>query len=90
VIQRARPRFDRVLLDTGAGISDVVLYTISLADEVLIIGATPDPTSVTDAYATIKVLASAQPLRPTKLLVTGGACDRCGRGHATWRLSCRE
>ena len=37
VIQRVRPRFDRVLLDTGAGISDVVLYTISLADEVLIV-----------------------------------------------------
>jgi flagellar biosynthesis protein FlhG len=55
VIQRVRPRFDRVLLDTGAGISDVVLYTVSLADEVLIV-ATPEPTSLTDAYATIKVL----------------------------------
>src|SRR5262245_37859690 len=41
VIQRVRPRFDRVLLDTGAGISDVVLYTVSLADEVLLV-ATPE------------------------------------------------
>ena len=40
VIDRVRPRFDRVLLDTGAGISDVVLYTVSLADEVLVV-ATP-------------------------------------------------
>jgi flagellar biosynthesis protein FlhG len=68
VIQRVRPRFDRVLLDTGAGISDVVLYTVSLADEVLVV-ATPEPTSLTDAYATIKVLATTQPRRPMQLLI---------------------
>jgi flagellar biosynthesis protein FlhG len=68
VVDQVRPRFDRVLLDTGAGISDVVLYTVSLADEVLVV-ATPEPTSLTDAYATIKVLATSQPARPTLLLV---------------------
>src|SRR5262245_66610457 len=68
VMLHVRPRFDRVLLDTGAGISDVVLYTISLADEVLIV-ATPEPTSLTDAYATIKVLATTQPRRLIRLLV---------------------
>jgi flagellar biosynthesis protein FlhG len=68
VIVRVRPRFDRVLLDTGAGISDVVLYTVSLADEVLIV-TTPEPTSLTDAYATIKVLATTQPRRLIRLLV---------------------
>jgi flagellar biosynthesis protein FlhG len=57
-----------VLLDTGAGISDVVLFTISLADEVLVV-ATPEPTSLTDAYATVKVLASTQAVRPMRLLV---------------------
>src|SRR6478752_881041 len=30
VVQEMVPRFDRILLDTGAGISDVVLYTVSL------------------------------------------------------------
>ena len=68
VIAQVRPRFDHVLLDTGAGISDVVLFTVSLADEVLIV-ATPEPTSLTDAYATIKVLASTQAARPVRLLV---------------------
>ena len=68
VIAQVRPRFDQVLLDTGAGISDVVLFTVSLADEVLIV-ATPEPTSLTDAYATIKVLASTQAHRPMRLLV---------------------
>jgi len=59
IIERVAPRFDRILLDTGAGISDVVLYTVSLADQILVVG-TPEPTSMTDAYATIKVLATQQ------------------------------
>lgn len=62
------PRFDHVLLDTGAGISDVVLYTVSLADEVLLV-TTPEPTSMTDAYATIKVLAATQSRRRIGLVV---------------------
>jgi flagellar biosynthesis protein FlhG len=68
VIAKVRPRFDRILLDTGAGISDVVLYTVSLADEVLVV-ATPEPTSLTDAYATIKVLATTQGRRDIRLLI---------------------
>ncbi len=68
VIDEVAPRFDHVLLDTGAGISDVVLYTVSLAGEVLVV-ATPEPTSLTDAYATIKVLATTQGRRRMGLLV---------------------
>jgi flagellar biosynthesis protein FlhG len=68
VIDEVAPRFDHVLLDTGAGISDVVLYTVGLAGEVLVV-ATPEPTSLADAYATIKVLATTQGRRRVKLLV---------------------
>jgi flagellar biosynthesis protein FlhG len=68
-----------VLLDTGAGISDVVLYTVSLADEVLIV-ATPEPTSMTDAYAAIKVLAATQSRRALQLLVN--QARRPGEGRA--------
>jgi len=78
VIHRVRPRFDRILLDTGAGISDVVLYTVSLADEVLVV-ATPEPTSLTDAYATIKVLATTQGRRDIQLLVN--QVGRSGEGR---------
>ncbi|MEN9384995.1 MAG: hypothetical protein RL323_2138 [Pseudomonadota bacterium] len=62
------PRFDVVLLDTGAGISDVVLFAVSLASEVLLV-ATPEPTSLTDAYATIKVLAAQQQRQQIRLVV---------------------
>jgi flagellar biosynthesis protein FlhG len=68
IIGRVAPRFDRILLDTGAGISDVVLHAISLADDVLVI-ATPEPTSMTDAYATIKLLAIQQDRRTIKVVV---------------------
>jgi flagellar biosynthesis protein FlhG len=68
VIDEVAPQFDHVLLDTGAGISDVVLYTVSLAGRVLVV-ATPEPTSLTDAYATIKVLATTQARRRVGLIV---------------------
>lgn len=78
IIERLAPRFDYVLLDTGAGISDVVLYTVSLAEDVLVV-ATPEPTSLTDAYATIKVLASQQDRRLIKLVVN--QVSRAGEGR---------
>ena len=68
VMREVEPMFDHVLLDTGAGISDVVLYTVSLAGEVLLV-VTPEPTSLTDAYATIKVLVAAQGRRHVSLVV---------------------
>jgi len=68
VIADVAPRYDHVLLDTGAGISDVVLFTVSLAGQVLIV-ATPEPTSMTDAYATIKVLSATQGRRHVSLVV---------------------
>jgi flagellar biosynthesis protein FlhG len=68
IVELVKPRFDWVLLDTGAGISDVVLFAVSLATDVLVV-ATPEPTSLTDAYATIKVLATQQDRRHVGLLM---------------------
>ena len=78
IIAQVRPRFDRILLDTGAGISDVVLHAISLADDVLVI-ATPEPTSMTDAYATIKVLALQHGRRAIRLVVNQVSAANEGR-----------
>jgi flagellar biosynthesis protein FlhG len=47
--------FDILLIDTGAGISSNVIYFNLAAQERLII-ATPEPTSITDAYALMKVM----------------------------------
>jgi flagellar biosynthesis protein FlhG len=49
--------FDVLLIDTGAGISANVLFFATAAQETLVI-VTPEPTSLTDAYALIKVLST--------------------------------
>ena len=72
-------QYDVILLDTGAGISDVVLFVISLASEVLVV-ATPEPTSLTDAYATVKVLFTEQQRRMVRLVVN--QTTRLGDGRA--------
>ncbi len=73
------PHYDVVLLDTGAGISDVVLFAVSLASEVLVV-ATPEPTSLTDAYATIKVLVGQQKRQNIRMVINQTA--RIGDGRA--------
>lgn len=50
-------RFDFVLIDTAAGIGDSVLWFNAWADTNVVI-VSPDPTSMTDAYALIKVLVA--------------------------------
>ena len=47
---------DLVLVDTGSGISDTVTYFATAAQEIVVV-VTPEPSSLTDAYALVKVLA---------------------------------
>ena len=59
---------DVVLLDTGAGLSHNVLSFLCAVNEVIVI-TTPEPTAITDAYATIKVLSRENPLAQQRLVV---------------------
>ncbi|HYD40154.1 MAG TPA: MinD/ParA family protein [Anaeromyxobacter sp.] len=49
-------RFDLVIMDCGAGIGDNVLFFAGAAQEALLV-VSPEPTSLSDAYATVKVLS---------------------------------
>jgi len=49
-------QFDLVIMDCGAGIGDNVLFFAGAAQEALLV-VTPEPTSLSDAYATVKVLS---------------------------------
>ncbi|MGC3998702.1 MAG: MinD/ParA family protein [Anaeromyxobacter sp.] len=49
-------RFDLVIVDCGAGIGDNVLFFAGAAQEALLV-VSPEPTSLSDAYATVKVLS---------------------------------
>ena len=49
--------YDYLLVDTAAGIGDNVLYFNCAAEQILVVIG-PEPTSITDAYALIKVLGT--------------------------------
>ncbi len=59
---------DYLLLDTAAGIGGNVRFLAGCAQEILVV-ATPDPTSITDAYALMKVMASHHGERRFRLVV---------------------
>jgi len=59
---------DIILLDTGAGISSNVLYFNASADQCLVV-ATTEPTSITDAYALMKVMSQNYGIKYFKLMV---------------------
>ncbi|HHT57012.1 MinD/ParA family protein [Herbinix luporum] len=46
---------DIIIIDTGAGITDSVLQFATASSEILLV-TTPEPTSITDAYALLKTL----------------------------------
>lgn len=54
-MDRWNVEFDVVLVDTGAGISPNVRYFILAVEHILLV-VTPDPASITDAYALMKVM----------------------------------
>ncbi len=64
--------FDIMLIDTAAGISANVLYFNINSDEILVV-ATPEPTSITDAYAMMKVLSVKHSTDRFNLVVNAAA-----------------
>ena len=59
---------DYLIVDTGAGINDNVLY-FNLAAQQRVVVLTPEPTSLTDAYAVIKVMRLSHQVNHFKVLV---------------------
>ncbi len=59
---------DYLIVDTGAGISENVLYFNLAAQERLLV-LTPEPTSLTDAYALVKVLKNQHGVERFRVLV---------------------
>ncbi len=60
--------YDTLIIDTAAGIGSDVIWLNSTADDVVVV-ATPEPTSITDAYAMMKVLNQQYKIKKIKLLV---------------------
>lgn len=60
--------YDILLIDTGAGVSSNVIYFNMAAEERLIV-VTPEPTSITDAYALMKILFNRHGIKQFKVLM---------------------
>ena len=67
-LNRILSEYDIVLIDTAAGISSNVLYFNASANEIMVV-VTPEPTSITDAYALMKILSVKYKEKHFRLLV---------------------
>lgn len=63
-----RERFDLVIIDTGAGISDTIVEYARVSDLTIVVSH-PEPTAVLDAYAMIKIIHHAHPATSIKILM---------------------
>jgi flagellar biosynthesis protein FlhG len=71
-------RFDLILVDCGAGIGDNVLFFAGAAQEALLV-VSPEPTSLTDAYATVKVLSQQAGVERFAVIVNSVPTEAHGR-----------
>lgn len=70
--------YDIVLLDVAAGVGDEVLTFARIADRTLLV-VTPDPSSITDAYAVIKLLKIRHHKTNCELVINQAGNDVEGR-----------
>lgn len=67
-IKKMDERLDYLIIDTAAGIGENVAGILAAASEVIVV-VTPDPTSIVDAYATIKVVLRRSPKKSISVVV---------------------
>lgn len=74
-IETVADGMDFVIFDTGAGLSQENFNFIQSADECIVV-TTPEPTSITDAYALIKVVSSRERGTMFKLIVNRASDEK--------------
>lgn len=67
-LEQVAKGYDYVIIDTPAGIGEDTLFLSAAASEVLVV-VTPEPTSLTDAYALMKVVCQKYHERDFSILV---------------------
>ncbi|WP_270939064.1 nucleotide-binding protein [Falsiroseomonas oryzae] len=81
--RRLAASFQEVVLDLGAGLGTAQRQLLAAADLPLVL-ATEEPTSLTDSYAVLKLLAQDAPARAPRLVVNmAGSAAGGQRVHAT-------
>jgi len=83
-------RYDLVILDLAAGLDENLRLLAGLSGTCLVV-TTDEPTALTDAYALIKVLASAGRRGGIEIVVNLAASEKDGeRTYATLRKACES
>ncbi len=81
--------YDRVIVDLGAGI-DRTVRTLTAPEGICLVVATDEPTSLTDAYAFIKLTAAERPGADLRILVNMAQSQSDGtRTYETLLKACR-
>lgn len=80
-ISKLHGKYDVILFDTGAGLSKETVKFITAAQETIVV-TTPEPTSITDAYALIKMVKSMDVDVHFKLIVNRASDYREGKQTA--------
>lgn len=84
------PRYDRVVLDLGAGIERTVRNLAAMARTCLVV-ATEEPTAMTDAYALVKLIRMHNPDVDLRLVINMAQSQADGeRTYATLRKACES
>ena len=87
-LRLATAHLDIVLLDLGAGLEHSVRRMAAFADTLLVL-LTEEPTSLTDAYAVLKLYAADRPGGDARVIVNQAATPAAAdRTYATLRRAC--
>jgi len=87
-LRRETMRYDLVLLDLGAGVERAVRQMAASADTLLVL-ATDEPTSLTDAYAVLKLHNSDRTGGDARVVINQAATHATGeRTYANLRRAC--
>jgi flagellar biosynthesis protein FlhG len=87
-LQQSAPQYDVVLLDLAAGLDRSVRRMSAWADTLLVL-ATDEPTSLTDAYAVLKLYAADKPAGDARVVVNQAGTHSAGeRTFATLQRAC--
>lgn len=80
-VEQLNGQVDYILFDTGAGLTKETLTFILAAQETIVV-TTPEPTSITDAYAIIKMVTNMNHHIDFKLVVNRSGDEREGKQTA--------
>lgn len=82
--------YDKIILDMGAGVEKPVRILSGMAEKIIVL-CTEEPTSLTDAYAFIKIMTMQYPKRNIMIVINQANSEREGqRTYDTLSKACRN